>query len=101
MRIIKHSLLEALKNTEDVPSFVYILHYLYKKALEENFISKDKNNGVQSNYMIQQFVDSAVLEVLDFLPASNKYSILVVISLKYSYIISREYSWLVKYRQFR
>lgn len=86
--IVKSSLLGAFKNTEDVPSFVWILHYLYVNEI--SFQTRNlENNDVRKNS--QAFVDSFILETVDHILAkneklftrttNNKYLIMAVITL--------------------
>lgn len=77
MRMVKHSLLQAFKNTEDANSFVWILHYLFKTEVEAN--DAESIAAVDNNYACQQFVDSCILEAVSSIPPSNKYLILMVI----------------------
>lgn len=65
---MQEALLKAFERTEDVSSFVWILHFFYKKSLEKN----DNNN-----FKSKKALDSYVLGVLDLL-SKNKYLILMV-----------------------
>lgn len=74
----QNSLVQAYKNTEDTPSFVWILHYLHKKWREKETASDSS----------QHLVDSSVLEAIKFLSPDNKYLIhMVIIHIKIKKIL--------------
>lgn len=77
MGIIKYNLLEAFKNTGDAPSFVYILHLIYKLSVDEKNLVSQYN--VDNKYLAQQFVESCILEAIDSIFPRNKYLYLMVV----------------------
>ncbi|XP_058808369.1 leucine-rich PPR motif-containing protein, mitochondrial-like [Phymastichus coffea] len=68
--IVKSNLLNAFINTEDVPSFVSILHHLYMHKFNyENHIAEDNINKVVYS---QKFIDSFISETVDTILSKNE-----------------------------
>lgn len=77
MGMIKYNLLQAFKNTEDAPSFVSILHSIYKGALDEKFNAQ--HNIIENKYLARQFIDSCITEAIDLISPNDKYLLLMVV----------------------
>lgn len=77
MGMIKYNLLQAFKNTEDAPSFVSILHLIYKAALHEK--NNTQYTTMENKYLAQQFIDSCITEAIDFISPTDKYLLLMVV----------------------
>lgn len=77
MLSIQTSLLEAYKNTEDTPSFVWIIHNFYKKSFE-------KDPTVNWS---KKFVDTCMLEAIKLLAPNKKYLIVTVIILTLNFFL--------------
>ncbi|KAL7302489.1 hypothetical protein TKK_0005133 [Trichogramma kaykai] len=71
--MVKHNLLKSFKNTEDAPSFVWILHYLCMKKSDSQLISDSERQ-----YMIQHYLDSCIQEAVEYFGTSNRYVIIVL-----------------------
>ena len=76
--LIKYNLLHALRHSEDVPSFVWIVYFLYKVELNK-LNSSGTIVNIDKKYLSQQFVDSCILEAVNILSSDNKYLIIMVI----------------------